>query len=135
MKTLYLISGPSGSGKTTFASKIKEEKEVEFNFEADHWMMNRHGEYCFESKRLGYCHHQCQEHTENIMKSGKDVIVSNTSLTVKEAKPYINLAKKYQYKIEIHHMTGQFENVHNVPDWKVEEMRLSHQLYSLEDFN
>jgi uridine kinase len=90
MKTLYMISGPSGSGKTTFASKIREEKGVEFNFEADQWMKNQSGEYCFDPRHLGYCHQQCQEHTENIMKSGKDVIVSNTSLTIKEAKPYIN---------------------------------------------
>jgi predicted kinase len=134
MKTLYLIAGPSGSGKSTFAKKLMKEKEIKFNFEADNWMKDLFGNYSFDPKNLNYCHRQCQIYTERVMESGKDVIVSNTSLTKKEAKPYIDLAKKYGYSVEIHHMTGNFKNEHGVPDWKVEEMRNKHEFYSLEDF-
>jgi predicted kinase len=135
MRTLYFIAGPSGSGKSTFAKKLMGEKKVKFNFEADNWMKNHLGIYSFDPRRLQYCHNQCIIYTEKIMIRGEDVIVSNTSLTKKEAKPYIDLVKKYNYSIEIYHMTGQYQNTHGVPDRKVEEMRTKHQLYSLTDFD
>jgi predicted kinase len=135
VKTLYIIAGPSGSGKSTFAKKLMQEKGVRFNFEADNWMKDDKGVYNFNPKRLYYSHSQCQEYTEAMMKSGNSVIVSNTNLTKKEAAPYISLAKKYNFKIEIHHMTGRYQNEHGVPEWKVEEMRKKHQFYTPEDFS
>lgn len=134
MKTLYLICGPSGSGKTTFANKIKKEKNIANHFEADHWMVDQDGGYLFDPKRLGYCHAGCQKSTEESMRRTEDVIVSNTTLTKKEAKPYIDLARKYGYNVEIYHMIGEFKNEHGVPDWKIEEMKNKRQMFSLADF-
>ena len=134
MKTLYLICGPSGSGKTTFANKLKKEKNIINHFEADQWMVDLYGNYFFNPKRLGYCHGKCQKSTEDSMQRVEDVIVSNTTLTKKEAKPYIDMARKYDYNVEIHHMFGNFKNEHGVPDWKIEEMRNKRQLFSLADF-
>jgi len=134
MKTLYLVCGPSGSGKTTFANKIKKEKNIANHFEADQWMVDLYGNYFFNPKRLGYCHRECQKSTEDSMQRREDVIVSNTTLTKKEAKPYIDLSKKYGYNVEIHHMTGEFQNEHGVPDWKIEEMKNKRQLFFLADF-
>ena len=62
-------------------------------------------------------------------------IVCNTTLTKKEAVPYISLAKKYNYQIVIEHMTGQFANLHRVPNWKVQEMQKKRQFFKLEDFS
>jgi predicted kinase len=134
MKTLYLICGPSGSGKTTFANKIKKEKNIANHFEADQWMVDQDGNYLFNPKRLRYCHAECQKSTEYSMRRWQDVIVSNTTLTKKEAKPYIDLSKKYGYNVEIHHMTGEYQNQHGVPNWKIEEMKNKRQLFSLADF-
>jgi predicted kinase len=134
MKTLHLVCGPSGSGKTTFANNIKKEKNIANRFEADQWMVDQDGGYLFDPKRLGYCHAECQKSTEESMQRGEDVIVSNTTLTKKEAKPYIDLSRKYGYNVEIHHMTGEFQNEHGVPNWKIEEMKNKRQMFSLEDF-
>jgi predicted kinase len=134
MKTLYLICGPSGSGKTTFANKLKKEKNIANHFEADQWMVDQDGNYLFDPKKLGHCHAECQKSTEESMQRGEDVIVSNTTLTKKEAKPYIDLSKKYGYNVEIHHMTGEHQNEHGVPNWKIEEMKNKRQLFSLADF-
>jgi predicted kinase len=134
MKTLYLICGPSGSGKTTFANKLKKEKGITNHFEADQWMVDLYGNYFFDPKRLSYCHTECQKSTEESMQRGEDVIVSNTTLTKKEAKPYIDLTRKYGYNVEIHHMTGEYQNEHGVPYWKIEEMRNKRQWFSLADF-
>jgi predicted kinase len=134
MKTLYLICGPSGSGKTTFANKLKKEKGIINHFEADQWMVDLYSNYFFNPKRLSYCHTECQKSTEESMQRGEDVIVSNTTLTKKEAKLYIDLSRKYGYNVEIHHMTGEFRNEHGVPYWKIEEMRNKRQMFSLADF-
>jgi len=135
MKTLYLICGPSGSGKTYRANQLKVQQNIKHHFEADMWMVDKKGNYLFVPDRLSYCHKSCQRSTEQAMMLGEDVIVSNTTLTKKEAKPYINLAKQYNYKVVIDHMLGNFANLHGVPEWKVEQMKAKHQLFSLEDFN
>lgn len=134
MKTLHLVCGPSGSGKTTFANKLKKEKNISNHFEADQWMVDDNENYCFSPTKLYYCHTQCQKSTEDAMIGGEDVIVSNTTLTKKEARPYVELAKKYNYNVEIHHMAGNFQNEHGVSDWKVEEMKKKRQYFSLSDF-
>lgn len=134
MKTLHLVCGPSGSGKTTFANKLKKEKNISNHFEADQWMVDDNKNYCFSPTKLYYCHTQCQQSTEDAMIKEEDVIVSNTTLTKKEARPYVELAKKYNYNVEIHHMAGNFQNEHGVSDWKVEEMKKKRQFFSLSDF-
>ena len=134
MKTLYLVCGPSGSGKTTFATKLKKEKNITNHFEADQWMVDNNGKYCFSPTNLYYCHVQCQKSTEDAMIKEEDVIVSNTTLTKKEARPYIDLSKKYKYNVKIYHMFGNFKNEHGVPDWRVEEMKKQRHLFSLFDF-
>jgi predicted kinase len=135
MKCLYLICGPSGSGKTTRAFELMSKLNITHHFEADMWMNDRFGNYCFDSKRLRDCHKKCQQKTEEAMKLGKSIIVSNTTLIKREAVPYISLAKKYNYQVVIEHMTGQFTNLHGVPDWKVQEMQNKRQFFKLDDFN
>jgi predicted kinase len=135
MKTLYIIAGPPGSGKSTFARKLMTQKDIKFNFEADNWMKDKFGVYHFDPKNLGYCHRQCQIYTEKVMETGQDVIVSNTSLTIREAKPYVDLAKKYDYSVEIIHMKNQYQNIHGVPNEKVQLMRNKHEFYTLKDFS
>ena len=133
-KILYIIAGPPGSGKSFFAKHLAEEKQVKFIFEADMWMVDNEGDYCFDPSRLYFCHKKCQESSKDVMVLGHSVIVSNTSLTKKEAAPYIKLAHQFGYKVEIHHMDGRFENVHGVPKEKVQQMREKHQRYTIEDF-
>lgn len=135
MNCMFLICGPSGSGKTTRALELMAKARIKHHFEADMWMVDRFGNYDFNPKRLNFCHKTCQTKTEEVMKSDKSVIVSNTTLTKKEAVPYVALAKKYNYQVVIEHMTGQFTNSHHVPDWKVQEMQKKRQFFKLEDFS
>ncbi len=130
---LYFITGVAGSGKSTLAKKIKEEKNIKNHFEADMWMVDSKGNYSFDSSRLGYCHSNCIKFAEESMIRGEDVIVSNTSLTKKEAKPYFELAKKYKYTVALTHLLSYYGSVHNVPDWKISEMKNKHQQYKIEE--
>lgn len=131
---LILITGPAGAGKSTHAQKLMNERNIRYNFEADQWMVDKEGNYYFDPKRLYYCHKQCQTYTESVMRLKQDVVVSNTTLTKKEANPYIDLAKKYNYNVEIIHLETQFQNLHGVPEEKIKQMQQKRQFFKLEDF-
>lgn len=131
---LILITGPAGAGKSTRARELMAERNIRYNFEADQWMVDEQGNYCFDPKRLYYCHKKCQDYAESVMKLKQDLIISNTTLTKKEAKPYIDLARTYGYEVEIIHLLTQFQNLHGVPEEKVKQMQNKREFFKLEDF-
>lgn len=135
VKTLYIITGPPGSGKTTRAKELKKEQGIICHYEADMWMEDFDGNYCFDPKKLGFCHRKCQEKTLEAMKKGFDVIVSNTTLTKKEAFPYIDLAKEFGYDIQIIHLEPVYQNVHGVSKEKIQMMKDKREYFKLQDFN
>ena len=125
MKKLLLIIGIPGAGKSTLANKIKSEDPEFANaniWEADMFFM-KDGEYKFNPSILGAAHFWCQKSVENDMRAGKNVIVSNTSLTPSERRPYIKLAKKYGYEVEVKECNGGFKNIHDVPEETIERMK------------
>lgn len=131
LPTLYFITGIAGSGKSTFAKKLAFEKNIKNHFEADQWMVDFHGNYSFDPQKLSFCHYQCQKHTHLAMKICEDVIVSNTSLTKKEAKPYFHLAKKFNYNIELFHLQDSYGSIHFVPLAKIEQMKRKREFYGI----
>lgn len=125
MKVLYLIRGVSGSGKTTLATKMASELDLMF-YEADQFFYADgfgHGSYRFDGSKLGDAHTWCKSMVSKEMFDGHDVIVSNTFTQYWEIKGYLELAKKYGYKVHMIHCTGEYENVHGVPAGKVQEMK------------
>lgn len=134
MPKMILIIGVPGSGKSTLANKIKMERPefADANiWEADMYFINPETKkYNWSFEKLGSAHTWCQIKTEMDMKSGKNVIVSNTNLRPRERKPYLLLAKKYNYDVEVIECNGEFKNIHNVPDEKVKEMKNKFVPYS-----
>lgn len=133
-KVLYLITGPSGSGKTTRAKELMRQKRIKHHYEADMLMLDRNGDYAFNPRKLGECHNWCQKATDRAMKLNEAVIVSNTMTTKREAKPYIDIAKKNCYTIIIEHLTTQYKNIHDVPQEVVDKMKNRREFFKLEDF-
>jgi predicted kinase len=131
---LYIITGLPGAGKTTLAEKLKREGKIKAYFEADQFMVNERGEYSFDRNKLDYCHNQCFLHTENCLDAGQSVAVSNTSMTKKEVRRYIEAAKSRNIPIEIIHLTTEYGTIHNVPQDKIEEMRKKREFFTVEDF-
>lgn len=133
-KTLLMIIGIPGSGKSTMAEKIKKENPEYSDsniWEADMFFVNpKNGEYNWNVERLASAHRWCQIQVENDMRDGKNVIVSNTNLRPRERKPYIDLAKKYGYKVEVITCDGGFKNIHNVPEETIERMKQKFVPYS-----
>lgn len=122
-RELIIIRGPSGTGKSTLASHLGG---IQFHnwFEADMWMVDPDtGDYKFDRDRLGYCHNTCQRKTNAAMDQNQSpVIVSNTFITLKELKPYLELAEAFGYSVRIIRTPGPWDletllkrNTHNVP--------------------
>jgi predicted kinase len=124
---LIILRGLPGSGKTAFA-KYMFSNNV---FEADQYFMDSHGNYNFDANKLHAAHMDCQKRVEELMQIsettqyGGEIVVSNTATTEKELEPYLELARKYEYKVVsliVENRHGG-KNVHGVPDDKLEQMK------------
>jgi tRNA uridine 5-carbamoylmethylation protein Kti12 len=133
-KILYLITGIPGSGKTTRAKELMREKNIKHHYEADMLMIDRNNDYQFNPRKLKECHGWCQKATERAMKLEEAVIVSNTTTTKWEAKPYIDMAKKNGYNVIIEHLKTEYKNIHNVPQEVLNKMKNRREFFKLEDF-
>jgi len=102
---LILIRGISGSGKTTYAKRLMREDPSLSHHEADMFFYHN-GEYQFNPKELKNAHEWCKAKTEEDLRNGKSVIVSNTFTQKWEIEPYIELGKRYGAQIIIKKATG-----------------------------
>lgn len=123
-KVLYIIRGVPGSGKSTIAHKL-----TDYVAEADMFMFEN-GEYKWSKDKLHMAHKKCEELVEQYMIENKNKIaVSNTCIKVKEMKPYLKLAEKYGYSVEIIELNGGYKSIHNVPETTMERMKQTFQPY------
>lgn len=116
MTKLILVRGPSGSGKSTF---VMEDLPAYLHFEADDyfWLDNR--EYAFDPSKLKQAHEWCHWRTVQALSKGYDVVVSNTFTRIWEMQKYLDLG----YPVTVYRCTGQYQNIHGVPDHVVQSMR------------
>lgn len=123
--TLYLIMGISGSGKSTLANKL-----CDYVCEADQYFYDDKGNYNFNPKKLGQAHTECYINTKELLQKGHDVAVANTFLTVKERKKYIYLAEILSINLVVIECTGDYGNIHNVPEETIIRMKNCYQPFN-----
>ena len=98
---LILMRGVSGSGKSTLAEKIRSEQENSVIVSTDHYFMVD-GQYQFDPNKLAEYHAANVNRTETLMvEKCPCVIVDNTNTQAWEMKPYVELALKHGYSVEI----------------------------------
>ena len=70
-------------------------------------------------------HEDCQRRVEKKMKEDDWTLlkVANTFTQNWEMKPYFELAVKYNYVVHVITCEGSYENVHGVPEEKIQQMR------------
>lgn len=73
------------------------------------------GIYCFDHKATKQAHGFCFSMVNQAMQWGRDVVVSNTFITVVSVSQYANLAEKYGYIFNVIRMGNRYETVHAVP--------------------
>ena len=119
-RTLYIIRGLPGSGKTTLAHTIADDNVCE----ADDYFINMDGEYMYNPANVPVAHRCCHRKCERLMAQKEiTVAVSNTFTRHIEYESYLELADKYDYRVIKIICTGNFKNVHNVPEEVIQRMR------------
>lgn len=118
---LILVRGIPGSGKSTFAHTLAAKHNCEV-YECDDFFMID-GKYSFDPSKLGYVHRANQARTRSALSDGKTVIVANTLTKLKEINEYVKIANEFNVPVEVYRTTGNFKNVHGVPEEKLIEMR------------
>ena len=127
MAKLIIIRGLPGSGKSTLARV--EQKSNKYilqpaSFEADDYFIRPDEVYDFNPKLLKNAHDWCFNNVVNRFVYGSAaVIVSNTFTTYKEMKPYVDYAKENGHELEIITCTGEYQNIHNVPEETLKRMK------------
>jgi len=118
---MILIRGLPGSGKSTIASRLTFTPLIS-HIETDmFWVID--GEYKWDAKRLKEAHAWCLAETRKLLERGMIPVVSNTFTTIKELKPYFDLAKEFGIKPNVMLAQGGFKNTHNVPEATLKRMR------------
>ncbi len=117
---LILVRGLPGSGKSTLAKKLAEMSGL--HFEADMYFM-KDGKYEFDISKLAEAHAWCQRETRHWLNEGATVTVSNTFTTIKELRPYFDIAKEFSIVPNVVLAQANFGSVHDVPIETLERMK------------
>lgn len=119
VKILYIIRGLPGSGKSTLAKQLAPDNHYEAD---DYFMVN--GKYMFDKTKLKAAHMDCRKKVENDMKKGiQKIAVANTFIRKWEYQPYVDLASHYGYLVVLKVCTGNYKNIHGVPDDVINRMK------------
>lgn len=125
---LVLLRGIVGAGKSTKA--INEYVPLGYkHLETDMFFIDGKGNYKFTPREIKVAHQWCQDSTRTALMSGFNVIVSNTFTQLWEMDYYINLAKSLNIPFEVIECTGNYNNVHGVPDEIVQKMKDRWEVY------
>jgi predicted kinase len=111
---IVLIRGISGSGKSTRAKEFAGYVHLE----ADMYLI-KDGIYTYDHTKIRAAHDWCLNSAKQALEQGRNVVVSNTFVKIWELQRYIDLG--FPYKII--QMTGEWQNIHNVPAANIQTMR------------
>lgn len=120
---LYLIRGLPGAGKSTLAQTLLNQGKTQVHFEADMFFMSPQGHYAYDHSKIDQAHSWCQDQTKKALEKGYSVAVSNTFVRLWEMQFYKNLALNLGVPHTVLECTGQWENIHGVPEHALERMR------------
>jgi predicted kinase len=124
MNTIILVRGLPGSGKSSFAAMLGASV-----LEADQYF-NKSGTYQFNRAELPYAHKWCQAEAEKYMQAQvPKFFVCNTFTQNWELLPYVELARKYAYKVVVLTIESGLDsgalagrNLHSVPPDAIQRM-------------
>ncbi len=119
---LTIIRGLPGSGKSTCARKLKSLFEsapcgqMAVVCEADAYFEKPDGSYEFDPSKLGAAHTHCQNEARAALRHGvPQVIISNTTTSFKEVKPYLDMAAEFGAGVRVVTMIHSYGSLHDVP--------------------
>lgn len=132
---IFIVRGAPGAGKSTFAKNLRGTENA-FIFETDNFFVDSIDKrtYHFNPKLLGIAHNWNQGEVIRACRDCPDVpvIVANTFCQTFELKPYFDIAKMFNRGISIFTLRTEHDNIHGVPDKKVEQMRLGMHKFNID---
>ena len=131
---LIIIRGVPGSGKSTYAKSVVDW----YNniIEADQYFVRADGVYDFNPKLLKNAHEWCYNSVTEVLQEMPTytICVANTFTRIWEMQKYIDFAKANNIPFKVVRCTGNYKNVHGVPDSKVKQMLERFEDYEGEEF-
>lgn len=112
-KKLFLMQGVPGSGKSTIADSIAlsfntfvedwEDEDRAIILSTDNWRYREwDNTYDFDPAKNATFHHECQKACIKEMQNGREIIIiDNTNIQEWQARPYIELAKIFEYSVTV----------------------------------
>ena len=130
---LILLRGLPGSGKSTLAKiilQLRSTDEPEI-LSADDFFENKEGDYNFDPTKLKEAHNYCQFRCSERMRQQKArIVVANTFTQEWEMEEYFKMSERYNYRVHtviVENRHGN-ENVHGVPEDKLQQMKNRFQI-------
>lgn len=121
---LILVRGLPGSGKSTLAKEIQSTSENIKWVETDMFFTHQGtAKYKFEHSKVKRAHEWCLYKTEQYLRDGFSVVVSNTFVQLWEMQLFIDMAKKFDADVQVSECIGEFQNTHGVSDDTMQQMR------------
>jgi predicted kinase len=124
IQELVLLRGLPGSGKSTTAHYEYAMPRGYIHVEADDWFKRNNEPYKFDPQQLAYAHTHCAVRAENALRNGRSVVVANTFSRNWEMESYRDIARRLNVHVHIRTCTGEWPNVHGVPQATIDRMRL-----------
>lgn len=122
------MRGLPGSGKTTLARVIAKNKNHVYSTD-DFWTED----YEFDYELLELAHNWNQQRAVDALLAGvNNIVIDNTNVDVRSIKPYVDMARKYNYTIVLVEPNTSFKwdvevlaskNRHNVPIDVIQNMK------------
>jgi len=98
-KIIVLMRGVPGCGKTHLANQIKGNGAV---LSTDDFFFNHRGQYAFNPMLLSEAHDWNRKRAERELKGRVNpIVIDNTNLEAWEMQPYISMAFRYKYTVEL----------------------------------
>ena len=116
---VVIIRGLPGSGKSTIAKLFSGYE----HFEADQYFYTEDGKYNYVPSKVKDAHADCNRRVREALKSGKNVVISNTFTRIFEFEPYLKMCKEFQIEPNIIESQGKFKNIHGVSEEAILRMK------------
>ena len=104
MSKMMILRGVSGCGKSTKANELYcLQRNLDAKIcSADQYFVRPDGAYSFNPKELGLAHAWCQHQARQaVMDRIPLVIIDNTNTQHWEMEPYRQIARDYNYEVEV----------------------------------
>lgn len=102
LKILFINRGLPGSGKSTLSKKIKKVYKNTVICAGDDFFMDEFGNYNFDHDKLHDAHLSAQKKARDACQNDiSPVIADNTNIKFWEIKPYLDIAKEFNYLVLI----------------------------------